>query len=263
MYFRIINSISNDIKEWLFYQPNVKEESITDRLLYDLSRKVPGVYYRDFSRFEEGRITGADWEWWIVFRDGSFRFRVQAKKEYTDNYPSLMYTNTHGLQIEMLINDSKRINAIPLYAFFTANTSPTLCPKSPTNEGVFLSSAEDLYIEYAKKARSKIIISDILKRSNPLTCFFCCPSYYKTAAGFRTYLTSYFSAAYGKKVYFNDTLEEYAGFNYGYYENNPSYIEELMSNEPLPEWFENEYNNHLKEIKRILIVDMRNYDNEI
>ena len=55
------------VRDWLVHQPNVKEETLTDWLLYRISRQLASVYYIAFSRHQEARVTGADWEWWIRF----------------------------------------------------------------------------------------------------------------------------------------------------------------------------------------------------
>ena len=68
------------VRKWLVRQPSVKEESITDWLLFDISENIKSVYYQAFTRHEEARKTGADWEWWFVFRDFAMKLRIQAKK---------------------------------------------------------------------------------------------------------------------------------------------------------------------------------------
>lgn len=262
MYCRTIKKISNDIKEWIFYQPNVSEESITDRLLYILSRKVPGIYYKGFTRIEEGRKTGADWEWWIIFRDGSYRFRVQAKKEKSDNYLSLLYTNTHGRQIEMLIDDADKVNAIPLYSFYSTSDEPSMCRKGFRDEGVFLSSAKELYDEYVKRPRRSVDIGDIIGRSNPLTCFFCCPLIKGTASGFKRYLDRYYGSIFHKGSDVNDNSEDNNKNVIGYHEDYPEFLDQLMNDDTLPDWLESEFRYKVQGIGGILVVDMRDLQDE-
>lgn len=59
------------------------EETLTQTLLLDL-REILGVHVQvtEFSRAEESRTTGADWEWWFCDGVGQrlFGMRVQAKK---------------------------------------------------------------------------------------------------------------------------------------------------------------------------------------
>lgn len=68
------------VRHWIEKQPEVKEESLTDWLLFELSRRIPRIRYKSFSRHEESRVTGADWHWWFVFDRFSFQIRVQAKR---------------------------------------------------------------------------------------------------------------------------------------------------------------------------------------
>jgi hypothetical protein len=57
------------------------EESLTDYLLLDLKLRHPDrIHVRKFTKWQEGRTTGADWEWWFGDRRGWFGMRVQAKK---------------------------------------------------------------------------------------------------------------------------------------------------------------------------------------
>ena len=76
----ILKDLNTKIFEWMSAQPTVKEESITDWLLYELSKRSVQVAYKAFNRYEEAKYTGADWDWVFVFDDGTVWLRVQAKK---------------------------------------------------------------------------------------------------------------------------------------------------------------------------------------
>lgn len=124
----VFHGCSRTVYDWLHKQPHVKEESLTDWLLYAISENCSNVYYQAFSRHEESK-NGCDWEWWILtsdYRGGSlynaYRFVVQAKKlqpDNQDNYPSLAYSNKNGIQIELLMNTAKYKNAFPLYLYYS------------------------------------------------------------------------------------------------------------------------------------------------
>ncbi len=58
--------LSGDVASWIRSQPSVGEESITDWFLYRLSESVIWIRYLPFTRREEGTMTGADWEWWLI-----------------------------------------------------------------------------------------------------------------------------------------------------------------------------------------------------
>ncbi len=121
--------------EWLDKQPCVKEESLTDWLLFTISNMLPNVLsYKAFTRHEESR-NGCDWEWWILTNDyyeknryNTYRFLVQAKKLKPDNggnYQSLAYANKNGLQIELLLNSASKKRAFPLYMLYSTDKPDT------------------------------------------------------------------------------------------------------------------------------------------
>ena len=126
------HAASKRIYTWLDKQSHVKEESLTDWLLFNLSEQLPFFLYKAFSRHEES-LNGADWECWILVnnretlcsnRNGDFsayRFLFQAKKlkRGTDNYPLLSYSNRNGMQFDLLMAEAKRRHALPLYLFYS------------------------------------------------------------------------------------------------------------------------------------------------
>ncbi len=120
----IFHEASKYCYDWIKDQPHVKEESITDWLLYHISKNDSNVYYHSFSRNEES-FNGADWEWWIltndIYSDIAYRFLIQAKKlkPKRDNYPLIAYSNKNGLQIDLLINRAKEKRAMPMYAYYS------------------------------------------------------------------------------------------------------------------------------------------------
>ena len=48
----VFHQCSAFIYEWLLKQAHVKEESLTDWLLYDISSSNPNIYYKAFSGHE-------------------------------------------------------------------------------------------------------------------------------------------------------------------------------------------------------------------
>lgn len=253
MYCNDIKEISSYVKVWIQNQPTVKEESITDWLLYEISRKIPYVKYISFTRSDEARKTGADWEWWFVFDKGNYRLRVQAKKGADDNYPSIAYTNKYGLQIDKLLSDAEKNNAIPFYAFYTDQVDQIMCIYSKAqDEGVFLSSAYRLYTDFIENGKRRVKIDEILLRSNPITCFFCCDLILKGDTpedGFRRFINKY----YLSKVF----TEKYN--NLGYHAQLPQNIRILLNSTSIDvsQWYEKEYRQQIQDIDAIVIVDMR------
>lgn len=125
----VFHECSKQLYMWMNKQPHVKEESLTDWLLYAVSERCPQIYYQTFSRHEEAE-NGCDWEWWILTSDryetwkyNAYRFLVQAKKLYAhnrDNYSLLNYGNRNGSQINLLIQEAAQRNALPLYMYYSA-----------------------------------------------------------------------------------------------------------------------------------------------
>jgi hypothetical protein len=251
-----IRSSSIEAKQWLLKQPNVKEESITDWLLYDLSKKINYLKYYQFTRNEEGEFSGADWEWWIITNKKSFAARIQAKKlkNKDDNYPLIAYSNKKNLQIELLINDARENGFAPLYAFYTKSEAHLKCGRQIQDEGVYLSSAIEIHNNYIKKPRIKIEESELLKFSNPLSCIFCCPIVQDSddlISGLENYFLRYFD--------FKEEEKQNVDGIPGFFEKLPNYIMNLLEQEQIPDWWEKEFGYTIRHIKSIVLFDLREY----
>lgn len=185
---------SQHIELWISKQPHVKEESLTDWLLFEVSLRNPTIYYQAFSRHEEA-VNGTDWEWWILTSENlgysysqsfcAYRFFVQAKKllsQNMDNYPLIHYSNRHGLQIEHLTEKANLYHAFPLYMFYSA-TEPEIekqksnlhliPPKivewcSNCSNGCFLSDAYTVY-DLVSCGRKRLPDIELLNHSYKLS----------------------------------------------------------------------------------------------
>ena len=176
--------------EWLKNQPCVKEESLTDWLLYNASKSCSKVFYRAFARNEEAH-NGADWEWWIIvdkpYGTRAYRLLVQAKKLRAggDNYPLVTYSNKNGMQIDLLIKEAKKRNALPLYAYYSC-CHPDInqqlknvkyVPESLLKkcagylDGCFLTSAFDLHKNIFCHPRRKLNEQELINSSFGLSAF--------------------------------------------------------------------------------------------
>jgi hypothetical protein len=233
----------------------VKEESLTDWLLYDVSSKVPSVLYRAFTRHEEARKTGADWEWWLLFKTQSLRLRVQAKKvsPTADNYPELARTNRYGLQIDKLRADAKKANAIALYALYSSQGLQSQCGRGVSQaDGVFLAGATRLSTDFIAGARQYIAAADLLSCSVPFPCIACCPYANDPSKTFSRFFETYFSSE----------LEETKDRNAhrGIHSQLPIYISSLLEHgeEKVPDWWEREFHDSLQEFNAVLIYDYCN-----
>jgi hypothetical protein len=265
----IANS-SNYVNTWFQCQPGVKEESLTDWLLFDLSCNNPDIVYKAFTRNEESRVTGADWEWWFLFHDCTVKLRVQAKKikEAKSNFAALNYKD--GAQISMLLADASASNAIPFYTFYSENSSGIVCPHNKSGEN-FL---EGVFLQYAPFTKACLIGGDrrqtlgvqLVRKSYPLSCFICCLSLFG-----RPWVGLSGPAVIAEGIDnddlnagFEESISEFDlqrqdGFfkgEVGYYDALPAYVEEVLRNdkEPSPTFLEL---NKLGSLSGLAVFDRR------
>ncbi|UCG49989.1 MAG: hypothetical protein JSU94_09420 [Phycisphaerales bacterium] len=251
------------VREWIKLQPPVKEESVTDWLLFNVSRNIKGITYRAFSRHEEARKTGADWEWWFLFPTFSAKMRIQAKKliPNKDNYPSIAYTNIYGLQIEKLLRDSGDKNFMPFYAFYTSIRGDVMCGRGINDEGVYLSGGNYIYQEFIQNGKREVLPDDILRISVPLSCFLCCPWCYQGGEGFVRFLSSYFSL----EIEYPPDRERPGAESEdlrGIYREVPSYVSSFIEigREALPEGWEREFRHYLEGVNSMVVYDAMDID---
>ena len=254
-----LRKICLKVREWLKKQPSVKEESITDWLLFEISNNIPRFYYKSFTRNEEAKETGADWEWWIIFDDSIYRMRIQAKKIKSDidNYHLLAYTNKYGLQIEKLIEKSQQDNFIPFYSFYSAKANKVRCGQNRNNEGVYLEGAKAIYNRFILPGKAKLTYDDILKHTTPLSCFLCCPiSSSNGGQRFKEFLIHYF---HDEIQIDNDNEKQ----NLGEYRELPKYIYSFLEfiKEGIPDWWEKEFSSQIADINSLAVLDVRKHDN--
>lgn len=254
-YCMIIKEISTEVKNWITRQSNVKEESLTDWFLDQLSLKVPFMWYKSFTRLEEARISGADWEWFVILNDGGVRFRVQAKrlKSNADNYSSIAYSNSYGMQIDKLIDDALIVNAIPIYAFYTSVTGDTLCGAGINDEGAYTSDAYNIRERIINANRVKALPRDLLQYSIPLSCMICCHMLQGSfnLHSYADFLNTYFHSF----MAFENTIQTSRGL----YKKIPEYIESFVNylKDELPEWWEKEFSHEVKDLSGLIVTDLR------
>lgn len=194
----MFHECSKYVYDWLSRQNHVKEESITDWLLYEISQKCDFIFYQAFSRHEESQ-NGSDWEWWVLVKDSSkihkfnaYRFLIQAKKLLPcggDNYPLIAYSNKNGTQVDLLINSANNRNALPLYMYYSIGKTDIAeqimnlnhIPEdilrwcSSCTNGCYLSLANIVYDLLYNVPRTKILDSKLLNSSFKLSMldWFC------------------------------------------------------------------------------------------
>ncbi len=239
------------LREWIQKQPGVKEESLTDWLLYDISKNLSSVYYHAFTRHEEGRRTGADWEWWFLLDHYYLRLHVQAKKLLAekDNYLEIQRSNDYGWQINKLRDDSKRVNAIPLYAFFTAIDTHSACAENDHVNGVFIAGGEDVYSTFMEGVRKPVPSEGLLLMSNPLSCFVCCPLTQRLGP-----------AGFIARHYASELEPARENEPRGVHHQLPNYVSALVDTSvqaPPPDWWEQEFHPDIEDFQALLICDFR------
>jgi hypothetical protein len=113
------------------------EETITETLLYQLSKKFSGRGFeiKSFNKYEEGTSymrgapTGADWEFWIADKSWKgIRLRIQAKRLFLESgkYESFDATSAQHKNLE---NSAHAHGAIPLYVLYNGPTHSEAFPK--------------------------------------------------------------------------------------------------------------------------------------
>jgi hypothetical protein len=248
----LLTDCSRFIQDWMTLQPSVKEESLTDWLLFQLSAKSRFIKYRPFTRREENR-NGADWEWWFLFPNGrAFAARIQAKRlsSIRSNFSSVAYQRKGVPQIDQLRAQS-RIDGFPaFYAFYTSLAYPNSCKLQGLKGGVFLAEATMIYNKFVITPRRPLIASDILKISNPLSCLFCCPLVQNgdVGNGFVSHLKSYFSSAEGV-----DEANDLPNMNL---RETPDYIENFFYSENPSGYLSAEDEFRFNNVRALMVIDM-------
>ncbi|MCI0620561.1 MAG: hypothetical protein L0387_02635 [Acidobacteria bacterium] len=258
--------ISKRLCVWLRKQPSVGEESLTDWLLFEIAERLPRVRYFKFTRWQEARTTGADWEWWFLSRRWSLGMRVQAKKLALDgdNYPGLAYANKHGMQIEKLRENATRRGLLAFYALYCegrGNLKVQCGGKGDAGmgEGAFLAAANGLYNNHIRKGRGNVSADEILTASNPISCLFCCPMIQDPpgAEGLYHYIQSYYPDALDAAL-LPDVQNRAGDERLGLHSEPPNYVMSLLQFEQeVPGRWEAEYKPPVNEVKALLVVDLR------
>lgn len=176
--------IWTDLKESNNLYIHINEESITDYFLPSLKQSAPlNVEIRKFHKFEEGKTTGADWEWWFIGKHRAFGMRVQAKRINcrTKRYDRILYRvkGSKQLQINLLITDAARAHPplFPVYCFYnyfhpTPSSISSICSGTPP-WNMFGCTITNAKLVKKIATSSSISFESILSESLPLMCLFC------------------------------------------------------------------------------------------
>lgn len=268
----IFHTISKECYTWLQKQKNVKEESLTDWMLYSISEKTNKFYYKTFTRNEESS-NGADWEWWVLtdsyYGFSAYRFLIQAKKLKAgqDNYPLISYGNKNGLQIDLLIHSAQQRNAMPLYIYYSVQTPDiiqqinnfrfidesivTWCEHC-TN-GVYLSAAQNVKENIFGKPRRKISEVELLNNSLGLSmCDLLILNGKYPPHKIMDLINQY---------YLRTLTDKSPTESWGIEHNKnmiPRYLEILIErNQEQIDWFEDEFKYDIGNLSGIAVTDLR------
>ncbi len=192
--------LTKEIKEFLLNVGDVKEESITDYLVWkwkEIDKRFKSISVSTFTRQEESKVSGADFEMeiWLIGKKKSYPLVIQAKKfikpydAYVSklNYPK----NTKG-QMNKLLSYAALNNKLPFYVFYSLpdKKTRTMCRSNDVHDcGVFLACANDIEKFADGKYGKRVSKNNILKKSNPFHCIFCCPLSFHS-----DYFETYFNA---------------------------------------------------------------------
>ncbi len=239
---------SKEILKWQNKQEAVNEESISDWFLYKLNDLNENIRSIQFNRIQEARMTGADFELWVIGHTITHRFRIQAKRlrRGKDHYYGIAYTNEHGRQIEKLLHEANIKNYIPLYAFYNDENLDNRCNYKIKDEGVFVSSAQELYDQIINKVKEYVSSETLISMSIPVSCLFCCPL---ANGNFDNFFQNYFQPSFHNQ----NKNGQYDTFNL------PNYINSILreNNEVIQKWFFQEFKEITEEVSGVIVVDLR------
>ncbi|ARU26078.1 DUF6615 family protein [Cellvibrio sp. PSBB006] len=192
-------AVSLEVKNFMLNVPDVKEESITDYLVWkwrELDARFKYINVSTFTRQEENK-TGVDFELelWLVGRKFHFPLIFQAKKFVKQNnsyVTKLNYPKSTQSQLKKLLAHAKANKKLPFYVFYSLpdKNTQTMCGAHEISDtSIFMADAHTVK-KFADGVYGKRVSKNkILKESNPFHCIFCCPL---TQSGH--YFASYFSA---------------------------------------------------------------------
>ena len=175
---RNMKILSKGIYDFITNVPSVQEESITEYLFWQwsiLDKKVKFIKRKELHNKNKESKTGADFEieLWIIGSLIAVPFLIQSKKiiKHKNRYckKTLNYNCEKPVkQYQLLIDEAKRQEMIPLYMYYTS-ISP--------NETIFLSDAydvRDMAVKCLRKPKSlEITINDMIDKSVNIEDLFC------------------------------------------------------------------------------------------
>lgn len=209
-------AVSLEVKNFMIKVPDVKEESITDYLVWkwrEVDKRFQYLSVTTFNRQEESSTTGADFalELWIVGDWGHVSLAVQAKKfiKLHDSYiKKLKYPHDTKKQLDTLLTYATKHNKLPFYFIYSIanNQTSTRCNLHNTADSAIFMVHAKVIEEFADGKKGKHASRDeLIGASHPFHCMFCCPLA-KHGFYFHEYFSHYIAGASPRK---NDELPKY------------------------------------------------------
>lgn len=143
-------NIEDEVVDFTAHVPSAGEESITDYLFWRwslLNQKNSHLVAKSFTKHEESKTTGADFEMeiWFIGDIYTLPLAIQAKKisnEHKAYRSAFSYPNDTKQQINTLLNYTKQNKRVPLYMLYSQSA---VYPYSKTPDcGVYIASAFDI-----------------------------------------------------------------------------------------------------------------------
>jgi hypothetical protein len=252
-------SVFLEVKNFMLNVPDVKEESITDYLVWkwrELNARFKYINVSTFTRQEESTKTGADFELelWLIWQKFHFPLVFQAKKldkKHNSYVTKLKYPAKTQKQLNTLLSYAKTHNKLPFYAFYSipdSNTQTMCYAGNVSDTAIFIADAHKVKAFADGKHGNRVSKYALLKATNPFHCMFCCPL---TLSGY--YFTSYFSElTEGAEARDNEKLPNYVSMLLD------GRILELSEDEMLSVINQNE----LRVFRAVGVYDMRDLENE-
>lgn len=177
--------LSEEVQGFLRNVPDLKEESITDYLVWkwgEIDKRFNYLSIRAFTRIEESKTTGADFELelWLVGNTFRFPLLFQAKKlvkPFGSYVSKLNYPNGTQGQLSKLLSYSREKKRVPFYAFYSLPDSKTevMCAQNDaSSSGVFIADAYTVKEFADGKNGTRVSKNKLLAFSNPFHRIFCC-----------------------------------------------------------------------------------------
>ncbi|MEC5210865.1 nitrogen fixation protein [Psychrobacter sp. PL15] len=143
-------NIEDEVIDFNAHVQSAGEESITDYLFWRWSlanRSTSHFTAKTFTKIEENKITGADFEMeiWFIGDNYSLPLAIQAKKisnEHKAYRSAFSYPDDTKQQINTLLNYAKQNKRVPLYMLYSKSA---MCTYSKTPDcGIYIANALDI-----------------------------------------------------------------------------------------------------------------------